>query len=474
MKLALALLATAVIAAVAVPAAAIECAALASVVLPAAEVTAASLVAAGTAPVPLPVEVCRVAVKARPSADSDVRLELWIPQGEAWNGKFVQVGNGGFAGKIPYRTMALAIRGGYAVAGTDDGHQTPGDDIDTSWAVGHPEKVVDFGWRAVKATTDAAKALLGVYAGTAPKKSYFFGCSDGGREALMTAQRYPADFDAIVAGAPAYNWTALMATGAVVGKALAAPGSELPAAKLPALQAAALKACGKGQAWIAAPQSCRFDPKVIACTGAESDACLTPKQVVSARLIYRGSFDPATKQSLPGLYPGAEAAPGSWAAWSVGSGGSSNGKPGFADSYFGNIVRGSPGFKMADLTNADLARSAKVYAPILNATSPDLAAFRVRGGRLIQYHGWNDPAISPNYSLDYAAKLQKTLGDTRDFYRLYMVPGMLHCGGGAAPWQVDWLKALDGWAADGVAPGTIVAAAADGRMQSLSPWAARR
>ena len=468
-KVVLVSIATAALAAAA-PAAATDCAALSGVALTRAEVTAAGIVPANTAPLPLPVEICRVAVTARPSADSDVRLELWIPQGAAWNGKFVQVGNGGFAGKIPYRTMALALRGGYAVAGTDTGHQTPGDDIDTKWALGHPEKLVDFGWRSIKTTTDAAKALLGAYAGIAPKKAYFFGCSDGGREALMTAQRYPADFDAIVAGAPAYDWTALMATAGLIGKTVAAPERALPPAKLPALQAAALAACGKGGQWIADPQACRFDPVVIACKGAETDQCLTPGQVATVRIVYRGTIDPATKQSLPGLRPGAEAQPGAWGAWSVGAGAKGD-AAGFADSYFGNIVRQKPGFKLAGLTTADLAASRRDHAATLNATSPDLSAFRARGGRLIQYHGWNDPAISPEFSLRYAAALHATLGDTRDFYRLYMVPGMLHCTGGASPTGINWLKLLDDWSAGGTAPETIVAAAADGRTQQVSPQA---
>lgn len=449
---------------VAAPAAAADCAALMTAKLPMAEVTAASIVPAGTPPLKPAVDLCRVTFTARPSADSDIRIELWIPQGAAWNGKYMQVGNGGFGGQIPYRTMALGLRAGYAVAGTDTGHQTT-DGTDARWALGHPEKIVDFGWRSIKATTDAAKALLTAY-GTAQKRSYFLGCSDGGREALMAAQRFPADFDGIVAGAPASHWTQLMASAGLLFKATARPGSAIPLTKLPALEAAALKACGNGKPWVAAPQQCRFDPATIACRrGTDTAQCLTRREVATARLIYRGQRDPATGQTLYGLHPGAETG---WQGWLIADPARAADQ-GFAPSYFANLVRQDAAIKIADLTTTDLKASDAKMAPILDATSPDLAAFRARGGKLIQYHGWNDPAIPPDYSLAYAAALKKKLGDTRDFYRLYMVPGMLHCGGGAAPWRVDWIKQLEAWVEGGTAPGVLTASGTDGATQDLPP-----
>lgn len=447
---------------IATPAMAADCAALAAAKLPEAEVTAATLVAKGAAPLKPATDICRVTLTARPSADSDVRIEVWIPQD--WNGKFVQVGNGGFAGSIPYGSLNRVVAGGYAAAGTDNGHQAE-DGTDARWALGHPEKVVDFGWRAVKATTDAAKAVLAAYAGSAPKRSYFYGCSDGGREALMTAQRYPADFDGIVAGAPANYWTRLMASAGLLGQAMTRPGRDLPEAKLPALQAAALKACGGGKAWIADPQSCRFDPHVLACKGPETDQCLTPGQLRTVREVYAGRKDPATGKPLPGLYPGAEQA---WAGWLVADE-ESRKEQGFAPSYFANLVRGDAAFQLKDLATADLAKSERELAPVLNATSADLTAFRARGGKLLQYHGWNDPAISARYSLAYAAALRARMGDTADFYRLYMVPGMLHCGGGASPANVNWLAPLVAWVETGAAPGTLTAAAKGGSTQSLNP-----
>lgn len=449
---------------VATPAAAADCAALLGSKLPMAEVTGASIVPAGTPPLKPAVDVCRVTVTARPSADSDVRVELWIPQGPAWNGKYMQVGNGGFAGQVPYRTMVLGLRAGYAVAGTDTGHQSP-DGTDARWALGHPEKVVDFGWRSIKATTDAARALLAAYSAP-PKRAYFLGCSDGGREALMAAQRFPQDFDGIVAGAPASHWTSLMASAGLLGRTTARPAFAIPPTKLPALEAAALKACGNGKAWVAAPQQCRFDPAVIACKrGTNTDQCLTRGEVTTARLVYRGQRDPATGKTLYGLRAGAETG---WLGWLIADPARATDQ-GFAPSYFANIVRQDAGFKIADLTTADLQASAANQSPVLDATSPDLSAFRAHGGKLIQYHGWNDPAIPPDYSLAYAASLKTKLGDTRDFYRLYMVPGMLHCGGGAAPSRVDWLKQIEAWVEQGAAPATLAATGADGAMQTLDP-----
>ncbi len=469
----LTLLGTAAVALLAAtPAAALDCAGLSGVALPGAQVTAAAVVPAGTPPLKATADLCRVTVTAHPSADSDVRIELWIPQGAAWNGRFLQVGNGGFAGSMPYRLLGLGVAGGFASAGTDDGHQADG--RDGKWALGHPEKIVDFGTRAVKTTTDIAKALLTAYAGKAPPKSYFFGCSDGGREALMTAQRNPGDFDGIVAGAPAYAWTSLMASGGLLGKALASPDRRIPTAKLPALQAAALKACGSGQGWIADQAACRFDPGVLACKGAVNDQCLTPGELKTVRMVYAGMRNPATGKPLPGLKPGAEAAGANgWEGWGVG-GGAAGDTSGFAHDHFAYFVRQTPDFALHDLTTADLSKSERDMAPLLNATSPDLSAFKARGGKLIQYHGWNDPAISPEYSLRYAAAVGAKMGDAASFYRLYMVPGMLHCTGGASPTQIDWLGPLVAWVEGGTAPQAIVARGTGGAAQTLIPQASAR
>jgi len=453
------------------PAAAAGCDGLSTLALP--NVTlSATTIAAGTAlpfapAVTLPYALCHVTGAAHPTPDSDIRFALLIPAGAAWNSRFLQVGNGGFAGKIPYGTMLLGLAKGYAVAGTDDGHQTT-DGADASWALGHPEKVVDFGWRAVKTTTDAAKAILAAY-GAKPNRAYFFGCSDGGREALMTAQRYPGDFDGIVAGAPAWAWTALQGSAATVTKTMMDPARTLPPAKLPALQAAALAACGQGKRYIADPQACRFDPAKLACKGAETDRCLTRGQLKTVRLIYGGTRDPATGTRSPGLQPGAEASDHSWKDWGIASAaGDARTSRGFPWNHFAYLVKEDPKFSLAALTNADLRLNRRKLSPILDAASPDLSAFKARGGKLIQYHGWNDPAISPGYSLDYYAQVQAKLGSSTGFYRLFMVPGMLHCTGGDAPTRIDWLALLEGWVEHGQAPAAAVARNINGEQQVVA------
>lgn len=461
----------------AAPSFAADCAGLAKLAIPNVTITAATELAPDTGisireapnPVKLPFAVCKVEATARPTADSDIRLAVMIPVGDSWNGKFVQMGNGGFAGRIPWGTMLLGLSRGYAVAGTDDGHQS-NDATDASWALGHPEKVRDFGWRAVKTTTDTAKAIVAAY-GTAAKRNYFFGCSDGGREALMTAQRYPADFDGIVAGAPAWAWTRMVSVGGLAAKDQVAPGGNLPPAKLPALQAAALKACGAGKTYIAAPESCTFDPVVLQCKGKETNDCLTPQQVAVTRTIYHGRPDTIAGGILPGLEPGAEAGGDSWAAWGIATeeGDVSRAtSKGFGWNHFAYLVAKDPKFDLRNLTQAEVLAGHREWGSTLNADNPDLSAFKARGGKLLGYHGWNDPAIPPGMSLEYFASVRKQMGNTDDFYRLFMVPGMLHCRGGDAPVNVDWLALLANWVENGEAPDALVARGADGATQTLN------
>ncbi|MBB6226800.1 feruloyl esterase [Polymorphobacter multimanifer] len=445
------------------------CAGLTGVALDKARVTGAEVITSldlGSRVVPLAAPACRVLITATPTADSDIRIALVVPQGAAWNGKFAQVGNGGFAGKILWGSVYQQLAKGYAVAATDNGHQDD-DGASAKWALGHPEKVVDFGWRAVKLTTDHAQAVLAAHRG-APAKRYFIGCSDGGREALMTAQRFPQDFDGIVAGAPAWPWTRMVGTGALVVKQSLLPGRVLPPAKLPALQAAALKACGEGQSYVPNPRACRFDPGVLACAGAESDACLTPGQVTTARMIYAGITDPVTGKPSPGLMPGAEALPGSWAYWgrAIEPGDRADAtSAGFPWNYMAYLVREDPTLDLASVTEADVRAGFKRWRGTLDAESADLSAFKARGGKLIGFHGWNDPAIPPLLTRQYFDMVAASMGDYSDFARLFMVPGMLHCTGGDAPVGVDWTALLEAWVERGDAPAAVTARGGDGRSQ---------
>jgi Tannase and feruloyl esterase len=220
--------------------------------------------AAGTLP-----SYCRVRATSRPTPDSQIRLEVALPLGSAWNGKFLQLGNGGFAGVIPEADFVPGLQAGFAIAATDDGHQ--GAVNDAQWAQGHPEKITDYAYRALKETTDAAKKIIAASAGREPRYSYFTGCSGGGREALVEAQRYPKDFDGILAGDAANNFIALIAAGAWnIQAAAASPGSAITAAQVPAIEAAALKACGDRDGVIENPLACKFDPAQIRCAGTQT------------------------------------------------------------------------------------------------------------------------------------------------------------------------------------------------------------
>ncbi len=457
--------------ALALPAAAhaeADCADLKAVKLPHAEVTSATLERLKGG------EACKVTVTSRPTADSDIRIEVLIPRGGAWNGKYVQVGNGGLAGSIPSGQIRARAETGYASAGTDDGHV--GNGRTAVWALGHPEKIKDFGTRSLKETTEAAKALIRAQKGEGPKYAYFAGCSAGGREALMEAQRFPNDFDGIVAGAPA-NYNTLSTGGrAYMQQMLAKPGAWLDKPDLQLLQDSALKQCAGGGAFIRDQQACRFDPGVLQCkAGAQPGQCLTAPQVAAARALYNGRPGPGGRSMFPGYTPGGEALPGGFQAWNTGVT-----RAGIVDAsgyaissqFLKYFVYGDPSF---DFLKADLGpkydRDRQKTAAVLDAVNPDLSAFKARGGKLIQYHGWNDPAIPPAGSPRYAAEMRAAMGDTSGFYRLYMVPGMLHCRGGAGPGEVDWLDVLDRWVTRAEAPRSLVARAETGdATQTLCPY----
>ncbi len=430
------------------------CASLASVSLPHAAVTAAAEAAlAGGG------HACKVSVTAKPTADSDIRIEVWIPEGAAWNGRYVQIGNGGFAGQIDERALAALAAGGYAAAATDDGHQSA-DETDARWALGHPEKVVDYGWRAIKETTDAAKALIRAYEGAAPKYAYFDGCSDGGREALMEAERFPIDFNGVIAGAPgAFEGLVRLWTQEI--QAVGRSGGYLDASALQTLQSAALAACGGGR-FIADERSCRFDPASVACAPGRARGCLSPAQVAAAQSIYRGVVSESGAVVLPGQSPGDEAdATGGWGLWITGPSPDQIDRAHvyrFAEGYWADMVYGDP---KLDIRALDLAAAAKREGPVAQAMlsdDPHLAKFRAAGGKLIQWHGWNDPAIPARASIAYYENVRRTLGgDVSDFYRLYLIPGMLHCGGGPGPGDVSWLDVMRAWVERGEAPEAVVA-----------------
>lgn len=433
---------------VAEPAMARECSDLAAAAVPDLQITSAALQPAGPFTMPAEFErastvelpsFCRVQGVLRPTADSHIAFEAWLPA-ENWNGRFQGVGNGGFAGSIPYSGLASAMRSGHAVAATDTGHSTGG--TDASWARGHPEKVIDFGWRAVHLTAVAGKALAATYYGTAPRKSYFVSCSNGGRQALMEAQRFPDDYDGIIAGAPAYNWTRLFTGFVWNARALGQPGASIPAVKTPAIAAAVLAQCDKldglADGLLGDPRQCRFDPAVLRCTAGETNSCLTDPQIASLRAIYQGPQKPDGTQIYFGFPPGGEAAPASpgWDLWIFGAG------PGasiqnFFGSNFIKYVYGAPD----DWTPAmfDFGRDFDLVdaktAATFNAIDADLSRFAARGGKLILYHGWSDAAIPAQGTIAYHDAVTRAMGADKaaSFVRTFMAPGMHHCAGGVGP-----------------------------------------
>ncbi len=443
-------------------------------------IASATLVTGGTLATPakqtltrLPA-FCRAVGVSRPTADSQINFEVWLPS-ETWNGKFLSSGEGGYAGTLNYTRSGLdggldeLIRRGYATASTDTGHLAS----DPNWAIGHPERVIDYAHRAKHLVTVAAKGLITAFYGRPATRSYFNSCSNGGRQGLMELQRYPDDYDGLVIGAP-WNYQSHSNAGFVWdAQTLSAPGAAIPASKLPAINRAALAACdrndGLADGVIEDPSTCRFDPGTLVCKGAEDDSCLTPPQAAAVKKLYDGPAHPRTGASI---FPGW--ARGSELGWTrlVASGNFSN----LGRAYFGNLVFEKPDwdFRTFDF-DRDLSVAEQRIGTIADAISPDLSAASRRGVKIIQYHGWNEQTLQPAYSPIYYEKVMAAMGGlerTQDFFRLFMVPGMAHCyfGPGANSFGAlgqqlppsrdglhDIQTALERWVENGVAPSELIA-----------------
>ena len=423
---------------------------------------------------------CRVSAVAAPTRDSHIQIEVWLPAA-GWNGRLLGVGNGGFAGLIDYLSLSMALNHGYAVTATDAGHT--GSPIDATWAPGHPEKVADFGHRGIHEMTRVAKDVVRAYYTQSARKAYLDGCSDGGREALMEAQRYPSDYDGILAGAPAGHWTALLSTAIVDTRALTLdPASFIPQSKITAIADAVNAACdgldGVKDGILADPRRCRFDPSTIQCRGADADTCLTAPQVEALETIYAGPRDAKGTSIYPGYPPGAETGGGGWGTWITGQQPKTSLMALFGLGYFAQMVYEKPDWDYRTF-EVDAAYSDAVAktAQALDANDSNLAPFKARGGRLILYHGWQDPAIPAEATVRYFDAVVKMLGraDVDSFARLYLAPGVQHCGGGPGPdafgGSGDWSSekathslrsALVAWVEQDTAPGPIVATRYEG------------
>jgi hypothetical protein len=423
--------------------------------------------------VPLPA-FCRVTGVIKPSADSDIQFEVWMPASD-WNRKFDGVGNGGFAGSIDYPDLVAGLRAGFAAASTDTGHTASA--IDARWALGHPEKIIDFGYRAIHLTNVVGKAIARDFYGAAPSLAYFSSCSNGGRQALMEAQRFPDDYNGIIAGAPANFWTHLLAAAIWDSQAtLENAASYIPPTKLPAIRDAVLAACdaedGVKDGILNNPTRCHFRPEKLLCKGADTDACLTAPQVTALEKMYAGPTDAKGRQIFPGHMPGGEVGPDGWEAWLTGSGPGKSLVYIFGTQFFSNIIFDNPKWDFRTFNfNADIQLTDKKFAGILNATDPNLTRFKDHGGKLILYHGWSDSAIAPLNTVNYYESVLATMGraKAKDFLRLYMVPGMLHCGLGPGPsvFGADpepnadpgssMFSSMEEWVEHGVAPREITA-----------------
>ena len=412
---------------------------------------------------------CRVAGVVTP----EVKFEVWLPA--EWNRKLLIAGNGGLAGSINYRQMLEPLQRGYAAGSTDTGHEGRGNDA--SWATGHMERVIDFAHRSIHVTSQAGKAIIEAFYGSRPAHSYFAGCSQGGQEALMSAQRYPKDFDGIVAGDPANFWTHNQASH--LWAVLSTRGDAyIPASKVPLLADAVNNACdaldGIKDGILNDPRRCHFDPATLLCRAGDAPDCLTAAQVDAVKKLYEGPGE----KIYPGLLPGGETGPGGWSNWITGAQPGASGHANLGLPFFKYIVFENPEwdyrsfkFEAPPGFDSDLEFTDYKLAPIFNATDADLSAFRDNGGKLIQYHGWSDPDITPLNSINYYESVMRATPGAGSFYRLFLVPGMQHCGGGPGPSKFDAISALEQWVERGTAPERITAShvTSAGRVDRTRP-----
>jgi len=388
---------------------------------------------------------CRVAITLKPGPKSDVKAEVWMPA-SGWNGKLQVVGNGGFAGTIGYRALATALAGGYAAASTDTGHTGPAANTFAT-----EDATLDFAYRAIHETAVAAKKAVDGFYGAAPKFAYFNGCSTGGRQALTAAQRYPDDFTGIVGGAPAI-YTTKQAYGQLwFYQAIAVGEGAIPKEKLPLIHEAVLAACdgldGAKDGVLENPLACTFDPGVLACkAGAAPASCLTPPQVESVRRIYAGASHATTHEKIfPGLERGSELG---WSPVPVS----------YAVDYFKHIVFKNASWDPSTLNfGSDVAEAYPAANQIFDANDPRLGAFTSRGGKLLMYQGWAEPGIPPGHVVNYYAAVKAHTEGAASAVRLFMVPGMGHCGGGDGASTFDMVAALDKWVESGTPPEQIPA-----------------
>ena len=405
--------------------------------------------------------------------ETEINFELLLP--DDWNGRFLMGGGGGFVGTVQNQARTLFAHGGsplergYATAGTDTGHTGSG--IEAGWALDNPERQENFGHRAVHLTAETSKSIIAHYYERPADYSYFVGCSRGGGQAMMESQRYPDDFDGIVAAAPAYDWTGITA-GFVQNQQAIYPDGDLDApvlapATLELLGSSILAACdaadGVEDGMLSDPRRCGFEPEDLPRCGDDrpGDDCVTAAQLAAINTVYDGP----TANGEPiyhGFNYGGEHDGGGWDSWVVSSerrraAGVPNAQFGFGTELFKYFVFGDPEW---DYTRYDFSTwrgDVAETAAILNATDADLSEFRDGGGKIIYWTGWSDLALTPLGTIDYYERLAAGDPAAGDYARMYMLPGVLHCAGGPGPDRVDWVEAIRAWVEDGDAPERLLA-----------------
>jgi feruloyl esterase len=415
---------------------------------------------------------CRIVGVTLPA----VNFEVWLPL-DNWNGKYNGVGNGGMAGVISYAAMRGALNRGYATASTDTGHNANGGLFDASWASGRQDLIEDFGHRGLHVTTVNAKTITEAFYSNPPAYSYYTGCSKGGQMGLMEAQRYPEDFDGIVAGDPANEWTRFY-TGAHLWYSLAMLENNqegwIPPAKMQAFGNAVNAACdvldGIEDGILQNPLACNFEPASIQCpAGVNNNSCLTSQQVTAVEKIWSGKTNSAGELIYPGLVPGGEADPGGWSRWVTGVEPFTSLHWLGGEGFFRWFVFDDPEWDFRNFDyDTDLDYALQKVGTAVDSDNPDLRPLRDNGAKLLVYHGWSDPDISPVASINYfesvvdviaddirANNYETALKSTQNFFRLFMVPGMGHCAGGPGPDRFDALSAIENWVENGIAPDSM-------------------
>jgi feruloyl esterase len=437
-----------------------------------------------TAMTGLPASFCRLNGVATPTSDSLINFEIWVPTGSAWNGKLVTTGNGGYSPALNYGDMAYALKQGYAVAGGDTGHQAANQN-DMTFAINHQEKIVDWGTRSIHAITVPTKSLIAALQGKASTRAYYYGCSTGGHQGYAEVQRYPEDFDGVIAGDPGNNRVRLNA--GFMWQFLANHHANdnttpiIPASKLPLITQAAVAACdgndGVVDGVVDDPRTCNFNPVVLQCTSGDGPECLTTAQVGALNKMYAGAKNPRTGEQIYPGWPKTSEALTTAANGAITSGWSQywgTTEPTRSD-FWRYWVFDNPQWNWWSFDfDRDIAYADAKVGTLVDQNNPDISSFKARGGKLLVYNGWQDPVVNPVDTISYYDKvkaLQGSQAETDKFFRLFMVPGMGHCAGGTgttnfgnqgAPSPVvdaehDILMAMDNWVNKGVAPDKIIA-----------------